>query len=91
MQRGGQRLVTALRYLYDVEGGGCTRFTNLQLDVQPVKGSLLLFHNCERGSSKRHSDGLHAGMPVTAGEKWAANLWFRQRDYRWQGSSGPTI
>jgi prolyl 4-hydroxylase len=90
LAHGGQRLWTALLYLNDVERGGCTRFPKLELDVQPVKGSLLLFHNCERGSSKRHDHSLHAGMPVTAGEKWAANLWFRQREYRWQGALGPT-
>ena len=26
-----------------------------------------------------HPDSLHAGKPVLAGEKWAANLWFRER------------
>ncbi len=90
LAHGGQRLVTALLYLNEVEGGGCTRFTQLELDVQPAKGGLLLFHNCERGSSKRHAHGLHAGLPVTAGEKWAANLWFRQRDYRWHRASSKT-
>lgn len=85
MARGGQRLVTTLLYLNDVASGGSTRFTNLDLDVLPTKGTLLLFHNCEPGTIKKHENSLHAGMPVTTGEKWAANLWFRQRDYRWKG------
>ena len=84
LAHGGQRLVTALLYLNAAEGGGCTRFPQLELDVQPATGRLLLFHNCAHGSSKRHANGLHAGMPVTAGEKWAANLWFRQYKYNWQ-------
>ncbi|HTR00654.1 MAG TPA: 2OG-Fe(II) oxygenase [Candidatus Acidoferrum sp.] len=84
MARGGQRLITALLYLNDVAAGGATRFTKLDLDVQPVKGSLLLFHNCHPGTARRHELSMHAGLPVTLGEKWAANLWFRQRDYRWQ-------
>ena len=85
MERGGQRLVTTLLYLNDVAGGGSTRFPTLDLDVQPAKGTLLLFHNCEPGTITRHENSLHAGMPVISGEKWAANLWFRQRDYRWKG------
>lgn len=82
MARGGQRLVTALVYLNHVEDGGATAFPKLALEVRPCKGSLLLFHNCPAGSNLKHPNSLHGGMPVTAGEKWAANLWFRQQDYR---------
>lgn len=82
MERGGQRLVTALVYLNHVEGGGATGFPRLGLDVHPLPGNLLLFHNCYPGSNRKHDDSLHGGMPVTAGEKWAANLWFRERPYR---------
>lgn len=82
MARGGQRLVTTLLYLNNVAGGGGTGFPNLRIDVDATPGSLLLFHNCPAGTALRHDDTLHAGLPVTEGEKWAANLWFRQRDYR---------
>lgn len=82
MARGGQRLVTALLYLNHVEGGGATAFPKLELRVNPAPGNLLLFHNCLPGSVERHPHSLHGGLPVLAGEKWAANLWFRERDYR---------
>jgi len=82
MERGGQRLVTTLLYLNYVEAGGATGFPKLGLDVKPVPGNLLLFHNCYAGSNRKHDNSLHGGMPVTAGEKWAANLWFRERDFR---------
>jgi len=88
LARGGQRLVTALVYLNHVSGGGTTAFPNLKLEVQPRKGNLLLFHNCPAGTDLKHENSLHGGMPVTTGEKWAANLWFRQRDYRWQPEGG---
>jgi len=88
MARGGQRLVTALVYLNHVAGGGATSFPNLKLDVLPRKGDLLLFHNCPAGTDLKHENSLHGGMPVTSGEKWAANLWFRQRDYRWKPVDG---
>lgn len=82
MARSGQRLLTVLLYLNHVEAGGATSFPQLQLDVHPLPGNLLLFHNCHAGSNRKHRDSLHGGKPVSAGEKWAANLWFRERAYR---------
>lgn len=82
MERGGQRLVTTLLYLNHVEAGGATGFPKLELEVRPIPGNLLLFHNCHPGTDLRHELSLHGGLPVTAGEKWAANLWFRQRTYQ---------
>jgi prolyl 4-hydroxylase len=82
LARGGQRLVTALLYLNEVEDGGATAFPKLDLEVRPIPGNLVLFHNCRSGTTLRHPDSLHGGLPVLAGEKWAANLWFRERDYR---------
>lgn len=79
MQRGGQRLVTCLLYLNDVADSGATRFPKLNLDIAARKGRLLLFHNCLLGGIVRHPHSLHGGMPVSAGEKWACNLWFRER------------
>jgi prolyl 4-hydroxylase len=82
MARGGQRLVTTLLYLNEVTGGGATAFPKLKIEVAPRKGNLLLFHNCQAGSTLRHELSLHGGLPVTQGEKWAANLWFRERPFR---------
>lgn len=81
MARGGQRLVTALLYLNHVEAGGATGFPKLNIDVSPLPGNLLVFHNCYPGTNRMHDNSLHGGMPVMQGEKWAANLWFRERDY----------
>lgn len=88
LARGGQRLVTALVYLNDVADGGATAFPHLKISVAPRKGSLLVFHNCPVGTDQKHKHSLHGGMPVTTGEKWAANLWFRQRDFRRQATDG---
>jgi prolyl 4-hydroxylase len=82
LARGGQRLVTALLYLNHVDAGGATGFPKLNLEVRPAPGNLVLFHNCQPGTTLRHPQSLHGGLPVLAGEKWAANLWFRERDYR---------
>lgn len=77
--KGGQRLITALGYLNAVEEGGETSFGKLDISVAPEVGKLLVFHNTEAGSLRRHPLSRHAGMPVIKGEKWAFNLWFRAR------------
>lgn len=87
--RGGQRLITALGYLNHVEEGGETRFSKLDMSVEPEPGKLLVFHNCEPGSIRKHPQSLHAGCPVIKGEKWAFNLWFRSRS-REEHSHEPT-
>ncbi len=85
--KGGQRLLTALMYLNDVEAGGGTGFPKLKLEVEPIPGRIVLFHNIAPGSENRHKKSLHGGLPVIAGEKWACNLWFRAHPY--QSGPGP--
>ncbi len=80
--RGGQRLVTTLTYLCDVEAGGGTGFPRLGVEVEPARGRMVLFHNCAPGTTDVDRDSLHAGLPVERGEKWAFNLWFRVGPYR---------
>lgn len=82
IDNGGQRLVTALMYLNDVEAGGGTGFPNLGVEVEPVPGRMVVFHNTMGPDNDVHPDSLHGGMPVHHGEKWACNLWFRERPYR---------
>ncbi len=80
---GGQRLVTCLVYLNDVEAGGGTRFPKLDLEVSPKAGRMVIFHNVEDGDySRPHPASLHGGEPVHAGEKWAMNIWFHQASMR---------
>lgn len=80
LKRGGQRMVTALVYLNDVEEGGDTRFTRLDLNVKPSKGRLLVFHDTLKGTNIVHPLSEHSGTSVIKGEKYAFNLWFRQQD-----------
>ena len=79
---GGQRLITAIAYLNNVESGGETGFPNLKIDIPPKKGDVVVFHNTLEDSSVTHPKinpgSLHGGMPVTRGEKWMVNLWFRE-------------
>lgn len=76
---GGQRLVTALVYLNEVEDGGGTRFDKLNIEVQAKQGRMALFNNVSDDYNYPHPDSLHAGTPVITGEKWAFNIWFHAR------------
>lgn len=79
---GGQRVVTGLIYLNEVELGGETTFPLLQVEVAPCKGQLLLFNNVVADMTKPDRRSLHGGKPVARGEKWACNVWFHARPMR---------
>jgi len=79
MKFGGQRIWTALCYLNDVDAGGGTKFIKLDKEVNAEKGKLLVFSNVYSNSNKKHILSEHAGLPVIKGEKWAFNLWFREK------------
>lgn len=78
---GGQRLFTAMVYLNSVEAGGGTSFPKLGFRVDPAPGRLLIFANTPAGDRDVTVRALHAGEPVTGGEKWAAVSWWRERPY----------
>ena len=78
-QSGGQRLFSAMVYLNDVEEGGGTTFPALEIAVSPRPGRLLIFANTMAGMRERAELSIHAGEPVTAGEKWAAVTFWRER------------
>lgn len=79
----GNRLRTVLVYLNDVIEGGGTGFDSLneyngEIIVEPKMGKMVVFNNVnDDGSLNRKS--RHAGLPVIKGEKWAFNLWLRER------------
>jgi len=79
--KSGQRIATALFYLTDVEAGGATTFPNLFFDVLPKQGSMMIFQTCIDGTNMPAKKALHGSLPVVSGEKWAANLWFREQPY----------
>ena len=88
---GGQRLVTALMYLNEVDAGGATGFPKLKLEVDPIPGRMVIFHNTTGMTNDINKKSLHGGMPVHYGEKWACNLWFREKPYERPGrSKGPS-
>jgi prolyl 4-hydroxylase len=80
LQRSGQRVSSLVVYLNDVAGGGETTFPHAGLSVCPQRGNAVYFEYCNsRGQVDAAS--LHAGAPVTDGEKWAVTKWMRERRF----------
>jgi prolyl 4-hydroxylase len=73
---GGQRIASVVMYLNTPEQGGGTAFPEVGLTVSARRGSAVYFAY-EGGDP----NSLHAGLPVTRGEKWIATKWLRERPY----------
>lgn len=78
--RGGQRTITAMAYLNDVEEGGETAFTQLGLAVKPRRGALLIWNN-NLPDGTPNDDTMHAGAPVIKGVKYIVTKWYRSRKW----------
>jgi prolyl 4-hydroxylase len=74
----GQRTWTAMVYLNNVQAGGATRFKNIDKTIQPVRGTLLAWHNL-LPDGRPNDATLHQGMKVRAGAKYVLTKWFRER------------
>lgn len=79
MAIGGQRVGTLILYLNTPEAGGATIFPDLDLEIAAVAGNALFFSYDHPAPDTLT---LHAGAPVTAGEKWIATRWMRERPYQ---------
>ena len=79
-QIGGQRVATFVMYLNEVAEGGSTDFPELELSVKAKKGSAVYFEYYNK-AGQVDSRCLHAGMPVTRGDKWIVTKWLRERPY----------
>jgi prolyl 4-hydroxylase len=71
-----QREWTAIAYLNADFEGGATTFPTVGLSLRPGPGDLLVFRNSD-DSQAPDPRMVHAGEPVTSGEKWIATRWIR--------------
>lgn len=94
-RQGVLRAATAIVYLSNAEGGEtlfpmeqkcyvlerCCNSTNpAMLRVHPRKGRAVLFFSHDL-DSKLNPHAVHCSCPVTAGEKWILQAWFRTQLY----------
>ncbi|CAA9518218.1 MAG: hypothetical protein AVDCRST_MAG31-1423 [uncultured Sphingomonas sp.] len=75
-----QRILTFLVYLNDGYEGGETEFIRTGLKVAGCKGDGLMFRNAD-DAGRPDPNAVHAGRPVTAGEKMLATRWIHQRPF----------
>lgn len=79
----GVRVYTFFMYLNDVEEGGETAFSRLDLKVRPRKGSAILWPSVLDSDPNATEPGTyHAALPVGKGLKYGANLWLHMHDFR---------
>ncbi|MFC4255074.1 prolyl hydroxylase family protein [Croceibacterium xixiisoli] len=76
----GQRSITAMIYLNEVEGGGHTDFPELGLSFEPKPGVLLIWNNADMQGVPNQAT-LHTGSPVTAGRKYVVTKWYRVKPW----------
>lgn len=88
----GQRIATALLYLNTPIEGGETSFPNLLInpnqpgyEVQATTGRCVFFTTTFLGKQDPHPKALHGAIPITKGEKYVCNYWFRENQmYRFK-------
>lgn len=81
---GGQRTITVLVYLNDVQHGGCTHFPRVNLNVQPKQGMALVFFPATIHGVKDEM-ALHSALPAVD-TKYVSQIWIRQQSYFGQAS-----
>lgn len=74
----GERIATFLIYLNDDYEGGQTEFTKVGFSFKGKKGDGFFFANVTP-EGKPDPLSLHAGRPVTHGEKWMFSQWIQDR------------
>lgn len=74
----GQRIATVLVYLNEDYEGGETEFPRLNFRFKGKVGDALIFWNLSE-TGQREPNALHAGLPVTKGEKWLLSKWVREK------------
>ena len=79
-KQGGQRSITAMCFLNDVEQGGETAFTAIGISVPPERGKLLIWNN-HTPTGLPNEQTMHAGTPVIAGTKYIITKWYRTRKW----------
>ncbi len=72
----GQRSMTCMIYLNEVEAGGETHFVNLDHVVESTPGKMLVWNNVDKAGNP-NPDTMHHGCPVEKGYKAVITKWFR--------------
>mmetsp|Transcript_11281 Transcript_11281/g.33494 ORF Transcript_11281/g.33494 Transcript_11281/m.33494 type:complete len:98 (+) Transcript_11281:564-857(+) len=76
-------------YGNDVVAGGGTRFTDLDITMQPRMGSAILWPSVtDADLDVEEPDTHHEALPPEAGIKFGMNIWIHQYDYKTPSRKG---
>lgn len=79
----GPRLYTFFMYLSDVEEGGETRFTRLNISVAPRRGAAIFWPSVSSDDPMQTEDRTyHEACTVTKGVKYSANFWLHMYEFQ---------
>jgi prolyl 4-hydroxylase len=85
----GQRLMTFLIYLSDVEEGGETSFPYSGVTIQPRKGHAVLWPNVMNDDpDAKEIRADHMSLPVLKGVKHAVSIYIHARDFEMAHENG---
>jgi prolyl 4-hydroxylase len=51
------------------------------MKLKGAAGDAFLFHNCDAATGTPDRATLHAGLPVTSGQKWLLSKWLRAKPF----------
>jgi prolyl 4-hydroxylase len=75
----GPRIITVFLYLNDVDAGGETHFTDLNISVFPKRGRALIWPSVlDADPTLKDGRTHHQAKPVLQGIKYGANAWVRE-------------
>lgn len=78
----GQRIRTILLYLNDDFEGGETHFPTLNKKLKAPPRGAVVFHPMSKTTPEAcHPKALHAGLPVSSGQKYICNIWVREKKW----------
>ena len=74
----GQRTYTVIAYLSDVDEGGDTIFTKMDIHVKPKLGRILVWNN-QTDEGRVNPQSMHWGSPIVRGHKYILTKWYREK------------
>ncbi|XP_026811721.1 prolyl 4-hydroxylase subunit alpha-2-like [Rhopalosiphum maidis] len=88
IEKFGNRFVTVLFYLSDVQNEGYTSFPMLNIIIPVEKGSALVWYNLNMSNGKLNFATLHGSCPLLKGNKWIMTRWLYEEgqhlSYDWK-------
>ena len=78
----GSRVISAIAYLHSPVRGGGTYFPSLKLGTRVIKGSVLMWSNVQRNSTRIDMRSVHEALEVEEGSKYSVSMFVHEFPWR---------